>query len=410
MARDHSASSAAALVALLSLSAAAQSPFDAREPASNRSTRETIELGRFLFESKALGEDGSTSCATCHDPLRSFADGLRNARGRLNVGIGRNSPTLFAIGLIEKFRDPGQAHTARPGRRPRVLSLEDRCLEPLQNPLEMGHSVESAVAGLKKDKAMDRLFDRAFGQPGEGVTRDRLAKSLAAFVRGVAPPPTPYREYLEGDQAALSEAELGGLLIFDGRGRCNQCHTGPALSDGLMHVVDPPDGQRMLDREREASERRIELLRRKIMAEDPERLARLSAPDLEKEAREMTASLPGGGGYDPSQVEVQTPTLWDVARTAPYFRDGSIKDLRTAVQTHVTELCEVAARGDSIRRAIAEVDKAGKRSPKSLRPPWDSRRRPAPESLSREDIDHLVAFLEACSPRPTSTAARKVGR
>ena len=106
-----------------------------------------------------------------------------------------------------------------------------------------------------------------------------------------------------------------------------------------MHVVDPPWGQRMKDRQRTASERRIELLRREYAKKKTvEEVAAMSVEAIAKEAKLRASALPGGGGYDADQIEVQTTTLWDVKRTWPYFRDGSVKSLEEAVRTHVREM------------------------------------------------------------------------
>lgn len=95
------------------------------------------ELGEELFASTALSSGRATSCTTCHDPKKAFADGRIEAEGEMKIGIGRNSPTLYGLGAITKFRDPRQAQDAKPGRTPRVLTLEERCLAPLENELEM---------------------------------------------------------------------------------------------------------------------------------------------------------------------------------------------------------------------------------------------------------------------------------
>ena len=129
------------------------------------------------------------------------------------------------MGSIAKFRDPRQAQDAKPGKSPRVLNLEERCLAPLENELEMGASVDDAVALLKKEPDFAKRFDEAFGEAG-GVTKPRLAKALAAFVRSLAAREAPYAAYLAGDAAALSADAARGLEIFTKRG-CADCHSGP---------------------------------------------------------------------------------------------------------------------------------------------------------------------------------------
>src|SRR5262245_7910329 len=84
-------------------------------------TDRVAALGEVLFATQALSPGRMTSCTTCHDPKKSFADGQAEAKGALQIEIGRNSPTLFAMSSIPKFRDPRQAQDAKPGKSPRVL-------------------------------------------------------------------------------------------------------------------------------------------------------------------------------------------------------------------------------------------------------------------------------------------------
>ncbi len=357
------------------------------------------DLGRALFFSPQLSTGGKTSCSTCHDPEKSFTDGRADSRGQLDIGIGRNSPTMFAIGQVERFRDPRQAELAAPGRRPKVMSLEERCLAPMENELEMSASVASVVKALRTDKTMNEKFDHAFAGTGTGVTKDRLAQALAAYLRTLDPPTTPYAAFLQGKQDALTEVEKRGLAAFSGKGACGSCHSGSALSDGLMHVVDPPGGQRIQDRVHAATERKIALIRREYEVKKPGTQATMSVQAMMAEA-EKRRDLPGGGGYDPAQLEVQTTTLWDVARTGPYFRDGSAATLKDAVSQHVSELRTVAARKDEVKKTLAELDRGGKRSPIELRVSRESTvPKQIPGELSGQEIDDIVVFLKALSPR-----------
>jgi cytochrome c peroxidase len=357
-------------------------------------------LGAQLFSDTALSSSGTVSCATCHDPKKSFADGKADAEGEMKIATGRNTPTLVGIKSLTRFRDPDQARTAKPGRTPRVLSLEDRCLEPLQNDLEMGRSADVAVAALKNNPAKVKAFDAGFGDQN-GVTKPRLATALAEFVRSLEPAraltAAPYARHLAGDANALAPAQERGLAVFKSRG-CADCHSGSALSDGMMHVVDPPWGQRMLDRQRAASERRIELLRRDYAKHKTvEDVQRMTADLLAREAKTRAHTLPGGGGYDPEQLEVQTTTLWDVARTGPWFRDGSMKSLESTVKTHVREMRTVRDNEPRIRAELARLETAGKRSPVALRAAPTSANIPD-EGLPPQELADLIQFLNALSP------------
>jgi cytochrome c peroxidase len=271
----------------------------------------------------------------------------------------------------------------------------------------MGGGADAIVASLRKEPDMSKRFDEAFGESG-GVTKTRLGKALAAFVRTLDGPQSayksaPYARHLAGEASALSAEQLRGLEVFRKRG-CAECHSGAGLSDGLMHVVDPPDGQRMRDRQRTASARHIELLRReyakkKTVAE----VEAMSAEAMAKEAKLRANTLPGGGGYDAEQIEVQTTTLWDVKRTAPYFRDGSIKSLEDAVRTHIREMRVVAEDEAKLKKDLAALDKVGKRSPTALRanPKNAAIAAAGRADLPPEELQDLLAFLDSLSPRQT---------
>ena len=356
-----------------------------------------VELGRELFLAPALSVDGKVSCATCHDPARAFADGKADATGVMGVPVGRNSPTLYGLGTVRRFRDPDQAAHAGPGRAPKTLTLEQRVMGPISNELEMGASEEDAIRRLAAEPGRAAAFDRAFGGSG-GVSKERVARALAAFVASAAPPETPYGAFLEGRREALRPEERRGLEVFRGAGRCDRCHSGPGLTDGLMHVADPPDGPRMRGRATAAARRRLDLLRRRLEATAPEELLRLSAADLAREAEEKARKLPGGGGYDAEQLEVQTPTLWSATETAPWFRDGSADDLKLALAAHVRELRLVNEREADVAATLSALDAKGKRAPPALRPKG-ARATRTPEALSPQALDDLFAFLGSLSPR-----------
>lgn len=387
------------LFAACAFAAAVRAQAPAPPAAAPAASDPVAELGDRAFRSPLLGEDGATSCATCHDPKRSFADGKADSIGALRIGIGRNSPTMFAIAKIERFRDPEQSVRAAPGRAPRTLNLEERALAPIANGLEMGSSVDAAVERLRKADGWNAAFDAAFGGGKDGATKARLGRALAAYLKTLEPPATPYAAYLAGRQEALSPAARAGLEVFRGAGRCDACHSGPALSDGLMHVVDPPAGPRIEARKRASAERHVLLVRREYESKPAEELLKKTPRELQAEADRKARELPGGGGYDAEQLEVQTTPLWDVARTGPWFRDGSADDLHGAVTTHVRELREIAVRESDVKAALAKLDAAGKRAPIALRPKRPAgAKRPTPDALTDAQLSDVVAFLRALSP------------
>jgi len=390
-------------------------------------TSAQIELGRKLFEAEELSTTGKVSCASCHDPDNLFTDGLPESPGVTGLGAGRNSPSLVSLSLVKSY--PG-IRRQRDKRRdvvstqPAVLSLAERCVAPIENPIEMGDSVEAAVDRLRRERRLRREFDRAFpDEPRLGVTRERLGCALAAYVASLELPDAPYRCYLHGDFDALTPVERAGLAVFNGRGRCNTCHSGPALSDGLVHAATLPDSMRAQEAFRETRERfrRLTKLANERRLEPTEEERRALGKDFRRKdlARlreaQRTALSRGSGGYYgvQQQVGAQTLPLWDVARTGRYFRDGSVQGLEQAIRQHVEELQAVALfdrsqqlagnPGGGLPSLLRRV-----RVPRKLVATFgEGRTPPLPDDLDEREMGQLLAFLRALSPRAGRTLAAR---
>jgi cytochrome c peroxidase len=278
------------------------------------------ELGRLLFWDPVLSGPMDVACATCHHPDFAYADGRDLALGTGSVGIGptrtqapgspipvvpRNAPTVLNVamnGLDDRRgegpqgrRDEfGQIAAAmvelRPDRAPmfwdsRVRSLEAQALEPLKVREEMRGdafpeevAVDSVVARLRAIPEYVALFQEAFPQESP-VTADQVARSIAAFQRTLVAVDSRFDRYQAGDLTALTAQELRGLEEFDDA-RCTQCHDGPMLSDFDVHAEG--------------------------VAENP----LLTAPD--EGAR---------------RFRFRTPSLRNVALTAPYMHNGMLATL-----------------------------------------------------------------------------------
>jgi cytochrome c peroxidase len=140
-------------------------------PPDNPMTREMVALGRRLFFERRVSDDGSMSCASCHDPNRAFAGSARVA-----IGIGRrqgsrNVPTLVNRGYGRSFFWDGRAAT-----------LEDQVLQPISNRAELGSSLDEVLERLGSDRSYRAAFEDAFGQ---APTSRHLACALATYVRTV---------------------------------------------------------------------------------------------------------------------------------------------------------------------------------------------------------------------------------
>lgn len=252
-----------------------------RVPEDNPITAEKIELGKLLYFDPRLSADDTISCATCHHPQKGFSDGLPASKG-INGQTGeRNAPTVTNTAFnYFQFWD---------GRAP---SLEEQAKGPIENPIEMGHTLEEAEAKIASIEGYQKYFKAAFGD--EKVTIDRIAKAIATFERTVLSGNSPWDRYVyANEEDALSESAKRGLALFEGKAKCTRCHVGFNLTDGLFHNLGVG------------------------MDKDD--------PDMGR--YEVTGEEKDKGAF-------KTPTLRDIQRTAPYMHDGSVETLEEVIELY----------------------------------------------------------------------------
>ena len=255
-------------------------------PAANPPTAQTIALGRFLFYDKRLSKDDTIACASCHMPTLDFTD-----ERKVSLGVGgtkgvRNAPSILdAAYLPLQFWD---------GRAP---SLEEQAASPIANPVEMNQPHEVSVSKLAKDSHYVALFNDAFG-PG-GVTFQRIENAIASFERTALSGNSAFDRYkYGGDKTALTPSQIRGLAIFTDpkRGNCSACHLVSdkyaLFTDGKAHNIG-------------------------VGAQDGSAFSDVGRFEQTKADADRGAFV--------------TPSLRDVARTAPYMHDGSSKTLKDVV-------------------------------------------------------------------------------
>lgn len=258
-------------------------------PLDNPPTAETVALGRRLFYEPKLSLDSSLTCASCHNPLMEFADGRKVSSGVGGKVGTRNAPTILnAAYSLSQFWDG------------RSTDLEQQAGGPMANPIEMNQTHEASVAKLAADASYKAAFDKAFG-PGP-LTIDRVTKALASFERTLVSGNSPFDRYqFGGDKTALNAAAIRGLAIFrdTSKGNCAGCHVigdkDALFTDGKFHNLGVG-----------------------VNAE---------------------GDLTDLGRYDETKIEsdkgaFKTPTLRNVAKTAPYMHDGSLRTLRDVVDLY----------------------------------------------------------------------------
>jgi cytochrome c peroxidase len=267
-------------------------------PEQNPQTPEKIELGKKLFFDRRLSGDGTMSCATCHDPEKAFTDGLDISLSYPTTRNWRNAPTLINVAFQKYLFFDGRA-----------LTLEDQALFPMMSAFEMNRNLDFVEEVIRSVPEYVDAFQKVFG--GE-PSRGRIAMAIASFERTIISANTPLDRYLRGDKKALSEAAKKGLVIFMGKGRCGECHYGVNLCDDNFHSLNVPENPD------QQSDSRIAITRRYVakifhyegyrnLAEDPGRYL------ITKDKKDWKA--------------FKTPTLREIAKTAPYMHNGIFQTL-----------------------------------------------------------------------------------
>lgn len=288
--------------------------WEALIPEDNPLTPEKIALGRDLFFDKRLSADDSISCAVCHDPTLAFTDGKPVAEGIGGKRGARNTPTILnAMFHSEQFWDG------------RAATLEEQALQPVVNPLEMGMpSVEAVVNKLKGIPEYAARFQKVFGRP---ITAADVARAIAAFERAQLSGDAPFDRFIAGDRQAISEAAQRGWRLFQGKARCLTCHgfnpTAPFFTDFQYHNIGV--GMRATHNF-ESLARTVQrlALQGKLTPQEIDRLALTEG--FSELGRFLTTRQPKDLGA------FKTPGLRDVALTAPYMHDGSLKTLREVIE------------------------------------------------------------------------------
>jgi cytochrome c peroxidase len=258
-------------------------------PSDNPLTPDKIALGRRLYYDPLLSVDKSVACATCHHPDYGFSDGKPVSNGFQQKTGTRNSPTVFNSAYFEtQFWD---------GRAP---SLEKQAEGPVQNPVEMAHTLNGVEDRLNADPSYRDQFAKVFG-PGR-ITYDMVSKAIASFERTVISANSPFDRWKYGhDEKAVSASAKRGFLVFTSptKGNCAVCHLVgndyALFTDNKFHNIGV--GANM-DR-----------------VKDEGRFA-------------ITKDQTHRGAF-------KTPSLRNIALTAPYMHDGSLKTLKDVIDYYI---------------------------------------------------------------------------
>ena len=259
-------------------------------PENNPPTEDTIALGRMLYYDSHLSATDTISCANCHNPTLYFTDGRPVSQGVNGKKGTRNAPTVLNAAF-----NPVQFWDGR------ATSLEDQAGGPIQNPVEMDMPHNQMEAKMGKITNYQGAFNKAFGKGP--ITLQKVEMAVASFERTLLSGNSPFDRYqYGGDKNALSPSAIRGLALFKdkNKGNCVTCHTieekFALFSDGKFHNLGTG-----LDDE----------------------------GNLKDQGRYNETHL------DADRGAFRTPTLRNVAKTAPYMHDGSEKTLKDVVDFYV---------------------------------------------------------------------------
>lgn len=274
-------------------------------PADNPMTAEKIELGKILFFDGRLGGDGSTSCASCHNPALGWDFPTDMSMGYPGTVHWRNSQTIVNSAYYGNLFWAGSSK-----------SLEGQAKS----------AAKGGVAGNGEDDIMEaRLalipdyvkgFNDVFGDNYPKVSN--AWKAIAAFERTLVQTDTPLDNYLMGDKSALTAQQLKGKALFEGKAQCIACHNSALASDEKYYNVGVPTNKRW---ESEA------------LAQITFRYELYAKGSNEKMYRETKAD-PGvyfRGKIKSMKGKFRTPSLRYTKYTAPYMHNGTLATLADVV-------------------------------------------------------------------------------
>lgn len=326
-------------------------------------TQAQIDLGRKLFMDRRLSSNNTLSCAMCHVPEQGFAAvELGTSIGLEGRTLRRNAPTVLNIAYVgELFHD---------GRSAR---LENQAWEPLLSAVEMGNaSSEALIEKIERMPDYKGRFQAAFD--GSGPDRPTVAKALAAYQRTLVSGNSRFDRWRYGnDNTALNGAEQAGFAVFAGKGRCIACHTvgekHALFADARFHNT----GLGWARSNDPAPRHKVQLAPGVFIDISEESLASVSEPLQTDMGRyEVTKRAADRWAY-------RTPSLRNVAITAPYMHDGSLATLEAVIDYY--------DRGG--------IDNPGKDA------------LIAPLQLSPVDKQNLAAFLRTLTGDNTALLARE---
>lgn len=251
-------------------------------PSTNQITNHGATLGRVLFYDKALSKNGKISCSSCHKASKGFSDDNVKSKGFEDLLTRRNSMSLLNV----RFYKSGKMFWDE-----RANTLEEQVLLPIQDHIEMGMNLNTLVQYLEQKPYYSELFENAFGS--NLITSERIAKSLAQFIRSLVTYESKYDKVIEGVTTFSIEEQQGQMIYntFGSQQGCVSCHGGDLIDQESYNLQ---------------------------LGQRPSFVGETNSNDF--------------GVYEISQMpsdsfKFKVSSLRNIEMTAPYLHDGSVDNL-----------------------------------------------------------------------------------
>lgn len=253
-------------------------PIHTPDPPENPFSEAKHKLGEMLFFDPILSGSKTRACASCHIPALSWSDDLPRPIGEKGAQLPFRSPTLLNVAWVPRLGWDGH-----------FRDLEAVAFGPILSAKNMNLAERELVSRLSAIPIYVEGFKEAFGE--SEITRRKIELALATFQRSIISGEAPFDRWIRGDDKAVSNAAKRGFDLFNGKARCESCHSSWAFTDSSFHDIGT--------------------------------------------ARDNDI---GRGWLFPNSIKLQyafkTPTLRDVARRPPYMHDGSVKTLEAVIELY----------------------------------------------------------------------------
>lgn len=297
-------------------------PTEAPAPADNATTAEKVELGKMLYHDPRLSSTGTVSCSSCHNTLLGGEDNRANSMGVMAQTGGRSAPTVWNAAFNSvQFWDG------------RAASLEAQAAGPVTSAIEMGmKNWDEVVARLQRIEGYQKAFETAFGK--DSISKENATKAIAAYERTLITPNSAYDRYVSGDTTALTAQQVRGMEKVAELG-CVMCHSGAAFNGAGMFQRFPVHDNPYFNAQYHFKK--------------------------DKGVAEVSKN--------PADEHLwKVPTLRNIALTAPYFHNGSVKTLEDAVRIMAKVQLDKELAKDEIADIVAFLNALTGEFPKQTMP------------------------------------------